>query len=106
MSRDAERYPLRNTTLSAEDDALWNWAQNARVGSRQQLHQPRSEAELQQLLRATQGRVRVVGSRLSPGRMLNVEEDDLLVDISALSGLLAQDEQSVTVGAGPTLNEL
>ncbi len=67
MSRDVERYPLRNTTLSAEDDALWNWAQNARVGS-----------------------------RLSPGRMLNVDKEDVLVDISALSGLLAHDEQSVT----------
>jgi len=106
VSRDVERYPLRNTTLSDQDESLWNWAQNARIGSRWQLHQPRSEAELQQLLRGTQGRVRVVGSRLSPGRMLDVEEDDVLVDISALSGLLAQDEQSVTVAAGTTLNDL
>ncbi|MEG9511873.1 MAG: FAD-dependent oxidoreductase, partial [Pantoea piersonii] len=106
MSRDVERYPLRNTTLSDQDESLWNWAQNARIGSRRQLHQPRSEAELQQLLRGTQGRVRVVGSRLSPGRMLDVGEDDVLVDISALSGLLAQDEQSVTVAAGTTLNDL
>ena len=106
MSRDVERYPLRNTAPSPEDEALWNWAQNARVGNRRQLHQPRSEAELQQLLRSTQGRVRVIGSRLSPGRMLSVEPDDLLVDISALSGLLAVDEQSITVAAGTTLNDL
>lgn len=106
MSRDVERYPLRNTTVSAEDDALWNWAQNARVGSRQQLYQPRSEAELQQLLRDTQGRVRVIGSRLSPGRMLSVDKEDVLVDISALSGLLAHDSDSVTIGAGTTLNDL
>ncbi|MGP4130993.1 FAD-binding protein [Pantoea tagorei] len=106
MSIDAQRYPLRNTTLNDTDDALWNWAQNAQVGSRQQLHQPRSEAALQQLLRDTQGRVRVIGSRLSPGRMLNVDRDDVLVDISALSGILAHDSDSVTVAAGTTLNEL
>nr|MBA2814669.1 metal chaperone, involved in Zn homeostasis, GTPase of family protein [Candidatus Pantoea persica] len=91
MSRDVERYPLRHTTLSTQDESLWNWAQNARVGSRRQL------------VRATQGHVRVVGSRLSPSRMLDVEEDDVLVDISALSDVLAQDAQSVTVAAGPPL---
>lgn len=106
MIKDDERYPLRKTDLTDHSESLWNWAQNARVGSRQQLHQPRSEAELQQLLRSNPGRVRVTGSRLSPGRMLSVEPDDLLIDLSEMSGLLAQDDNSVTVAAGTTLNDL
>ena len=54
-----------------------------RIGQRQQLHQPRNEAELQQLLRDSHGKVRVLGNRLSPGRMLCVQPQDVLLDLSA-----------------------
>lgn len=106
MSNDAELYPLRHPSTSAQDDALWNWAQNARIGSQHQLHRPANEAELQQLIRSTRGHVRVTGSRLAPGRMLEVGKDDLLLDLSALSGLLGSDADSVTFAAGTSLNEV
>lgn len=106
MSRDARLYPLRQTHVEPQDDALWNWAQNAQVGSRQQVKRPANEAELQQLLRQSQCQVRVVGSKLSPGRMLHVGENDLLLDLSALSGLIASDENSVTFGAATPLQQV
>ncbi|ORM72954.1 metal chaperone, involved in Zn homeostasis, GTPase of family protein [Pantoea wallisii] len=106
MNRDSLLYPLRNPSDTTADPALWNWAQNTVVGQRQQLHQPQSEAALQQLLRTTQGKVRVVGSRLSPGRMLCVQPDDVLVDLSALRGVLAQDEESVTFAAGTPMQQI
>ena len=106
MKKDALLYPLRNTQHTDDTPALWNWAQNSVVGQRQQLHQPRSEAELQQLLRDSHGKVRVLGSRLSPGRMLCVQPQDVLLDLSALHGILAQDEESVTFAAGTPLQQV
>lgn len=106
MKKDALLYPLRNTHNTDDTPALWNWAQNSVVGQRQQLHQPRSEAELQQLLRDSHGKVRVLGSRLSPGRMLCVQPQDVLLDLSALRGILAQDEESVTFAAGTPLQQV
>lgn len=76
MSRDARLYPLRQTHVEPDDDALWNWAQNAKIGSRHQVQRPASEAELQTLIRESRGQIRVIGSKLSPGRMLHVSEDD------------------------------
>ncbi|MEB5836146.1 FAD-binding protein [Pantoea dispersa] len=106
MKKDALLYPLRNTHNTDDTPALWNWAQNSVVGQRQQLHQPRNEAELQQLLRDSHGKVRVLGSRLSPGRMLCVQPQDILLDLSALRGILAQDEESVTFAAGTPLQQV
>ncbi|MBE5252482.1 D-arabinono-1,4-lactone oxidase [Mixta mediterraneensis] len=106
MSRDAHLYPLRQTQVEPSDDALWNWAQNTRIGSRQQVKRPANEAELQEIMRQSQGRVRVMGSRLSPGRMLQVDENHLLLDLSALSGLIASDENSATFGAGTSLQQI
>ena len=106
MSKDASLYPLRQTHIDPQDNAVWNWAQNTQIGSRHQVQRPASEAELQELLRQTQGQVRVLGSKLSPGRMLHVSESDLLLDLSALSGLIASDEQSVTFGASTPLQQV
>lgn len=106
MNRDALLYPLRNTRNTHDDNALWNWAQNCVVGQRQQLRQPQNEAELQQLLSQSQGKVRVAGSRLSPGRMLCVRPDDLLLDLSALQGVLEEDSDSMTFAAGTPLQQV
>ena len=103
MNKDALLYPLRNTQDTEHDTALWNWAQNSVVGQRQQLHQTQTEAELQQLLRDTRGKVRLMGSRLSPGRMLCVQPDDLLLDLSAFTGVLAEDDHTITFAAGTLL---
>ncbi len=106
MSHDSSLYPLRHTHNTEHDSALWNWAQNTVVGQRQQLHQPANEAALQQLLRDSRGKVRVLGSRLSPGRMLDVNPQDVLLDLSAFSGLIGHDSDSVTFGAGTPLEQV
>lgn len=106
MSRDAHLYPLRHTDVNPKDDVLWNWAQNAQIGSRHQVQRPASEAELQALLRQSQGQIRVIGSKLSPGRMLHVSEQDLLLDLSAFSGQTASDEHSVTFGGATPLDQV
>lgn len=106
MNRESLLYPLRNTQNTERDSVLWNWAQNTVVGQRKQVHQPQNETELQQLLRTSQGKVRVIGSRLSPGRMLCVNAHDILVDLSAFNGILAQDTDSVTFAAGTPLQQV
>ncbi len=103
MNTDPLLYPLRNTQNTERDSKLWNWAQNTVVGQRSQVFQPQNEAELQQLMQSTKGKVRVTGSRLSPGRMLCVNPDDVLIDLSHFTGLLAQDAESVTFAAGTPL---
>ncbi|QCP60102.1 MULTISPECIES: D-arabinono-1,4-lactone oxidase [unclassified Pantoea] len=106
MNKDPHLYPLRHTQNTDRDSALWNWAQNTVVGQRSQLQQPQTEAELQQLLRTASGKVRVLGNRLSPGRMLGVDEQDLLLDLSAFNGVIAHDEESVTFAAGTPLEQV
>ncbi len=106
MSQDVNLYPLRQTDIDPQSDRLWNWAQNAQIGHRQQRQCPNDEAELQQLLRQSVGKVRVAGSKLSPGRMLEVHEDALLLDLSAFSGVIAHDDNSVTFAAGTLLDEV
>jgi FAD/FMN-containing dehydrogenase len=97
-------YPLRDTGQADNDEHLWNWALNARVGRVNQLQRPRNEDELRWLLNGHRGKVRVQGSRLSPGRMLRLAEPaDLLLDLSAMSGLLDQDDRSVTFAGGTPL---
>lgn len=105
MNHDSLLYPLRHSD-NPDDGSLWNWAQNARLAQHFQVKTPQSEAEVQQLLRQHSGSVRLVGSRLSPGRMLNVAEDDLLLDLSALQGILHHDAESITVAAGTRLEDL
>jgi len=96
-------YPLRNTHATEQDPQLWNWAHNATLGNRQQLRRPQNEAELQQLVASHHGKIRVIGSRMAPGRMLDIAASgDLLLDLSALSGLIASTDDTVTF-AGATL---
>lgn len=100
-------YPLRNTHATEQDPQLWNWAQNAPLGDRQRLRRPQSEAELQQLVAAHPGKIRVVGSRLAPGRMLEIgSDDDLLLDLSALTGLISSNDESVTFAGATLLSDL
>lgn len=106
MNSDPLLYPLRQIDIARQSDTLWNWAQNARVGKQHQVHRPESEAALQQLLAQHNGKVRVLGSRLAPGRMLSVAEEDLLLDLSALSGLLHSDDETVTFGGGTPLKRV
>ncbi|WP_324021262.1 FAD-binding protein [Pantoea sp. JZ29] len=106
MSRDASLYPLRQTQREPHDNTLWNWAQNAPIGTQQQVKRPANEAALQQLLRDTDNTVRVIGKTYSPGRMLAVHSDDLLLDLSAFTGLLRSDAHSVTFAGATPLEQI
>ena len=102
-----ERYPRRQPQLPEAPSRLWNWAQNATLAHNSQILSPTSESELQALLRASDGKVRVMGSRMSPGRMLALADaGDRLIDTSRLRGLLACDEQSATFAGGTPLHEI
>jgi len=106
LSRDASLYPLRQTQREPHDNTLWNWAQNAPIGTQQQVKRPANEAALQQLLRDTHNTVRVIGKTYSPGRMLAVHPDDLLLDLSAFTGLLRSDAYSVTFAGATPLEQI
>jgi FAD/FMN-containing dehydrogenase len=98
-------YPQRSADEQNTAE-IYNWARNAVLGSKQLLHTPKSEAELQQVLRYSQGPIRLVGSRLSPGRMVAADEEGILLDLKHFRGVTRLDENSVTVGAGTPLQEL
>lgn len=107
METDDKLFPLRNTRSTESDTQVWNWAQNARLGDRRRVCRPESEAELQQLIASHSGNIKVLGSRLSPGRMLQADDDQtMLLDVSLLSGLLDADSHSVTFAAATPLSEV
>ena len=107
MTGNPAGYPRRQPQISPQKSQLWNWAQNAPLAEKSRVARPASEHELQALLAETRGKVRVMGSRMSPGRMLELQQsDDCLIDTSALSGLLSSDEHSATFAGGTPLHEV
>ncbi|RFA20564.1 D-arabinono-1,4-lactone oxidase [Subtercola boreus] len=95
-------YPSQEPELTGEDIRLRNWAKNARLGPPGSVVAPTTEAELQDLLSTSDGTVRMIGSRMSPGRMMQVANSDgTLLDLSALSGLISSTDDTVTF-AGST----
>ncbi|MEM6160996.1 D-arabinono-1,4-lactone oxidase [Erwinia sp. P6884] len=107
MTREDPGYPRRKTQLSADETRLWNWAQNETIGNRNAVTRPASESELQAVIAASQGKIRVMGSKMSSGRMLKLTEpDDILLDLSLLNGLVAIDDDSATFAAGTPLHEV
>ncbi|WP_421507674.1 hypothetical protein [Erwinia rhapontici] len=85
MTREPIGYPRRQPHLSPQQPLVWNWAQNATLANTAQHVRPASERDLRILLRHHRDRVRVMGSRMSPGRMLALQQHgDVLIDTSAL----------------------
>jgi FAD/FMN-containing dehydrogenase len=106
MTSENRGYPLRNPHPAA-DGKVWNWAQNSTLGDKNAVCAPASESELQQLVAASRGKIRVMGSKMSPGRMLKlVEQGDTLVDLSKLRGLIAITDDSATFAGGTPLHEV
>ncbi|MGA7507076.1 MAG: D-arabinono-1,4-lactone oxidase [Erwinia billingiae] len=106
MTSENRGYPLRNPHPAA-DGNVWNWAQNSTLGDKNAVCAPASESELQQLVAASRGKIRVMGSKMSPGRMLKlVEQGDTLVDLSKLRGLIAITDDSATFAGGTPLHEV
>ena len=103
MSRERLAYPRRDTESSGEDVRLRNWAGNATLGRPGTIIAPTSEPELRSILASGTGRVRMIGSRMSPGRLLGLsEQGGSLLDLSHLNGELRSTKDTVTfAGATP-----
>lgn len=107
MTRDDTGYPRRKTQLAGDESLLWNWAQNETIGHRAAVTAPASEAELQVIVARTSGKIRVMGSKMSSGRMLKLmAPGDVLLDLSPLAGLITIDDDSATFAAGTPLHEV
>lgn len=84
-----------------------NWARNSELAEQHALVAPENEAQLQDVVATARGTIRVMGSRMSPGRMLQLSDrQDTLLDLSALRGLLASDDHSVTFAGGTPVHEV
>ena len=105
--RLTDAYPRREPDLGGVDDRLSNWAHNATLAPAGSISAPASEDELRLLLTSTVGGVRVIGSRMSPGRMLDLAAlGDTLLDLSQLRGLLDETEDTATFGGATVLDEV
>lgn len=100
-------FPRRQPHASPTDSRLLNWAKNTHLAEANAVKSPQSEAQLQNVIASSRGKIRVMGSRMSPGRMLALSgEEDMLLDLSHLRGLLAVDDESTTFAGGTPLHEV
>ena len=100
-------YPARRTGSSAGGAEVLNWAQNAVLGRTSAVSAPATEAEVQALVAAATGRIRMIGSRMSAGRMLEASADgDVLLDLSQLRGLLGATDDTATFAGATPLQEV
>lgn len=104
---DADYYPRREPDHAGEDVRVRNWARNATLGHAESICAPETEEELQALMATTGGAVRVIGSRMSPGRMMELAgRSDTLLDLSRMRGLVSVDENSATFAGATPLSEV
>ena len=107
MGLDHRAYPRREPARPGLDVRLRNWAGNATLGEAGSISAPATEAELRSLLAGSSGAVRMIGSRMSPGRLLaQTAEGGLLLDLSSLSGLLAMTDTTATFAGATPLAEV
>src|SRR3954453_14279713 len=107
MLPDHLAYPRRVPDRVEDDLRIRNWARNATLAPSTSVGTPRSETELRSLLESTEGGVRVIGSRMSPGPMLSLAaQGGTLLDLSSLRGLVALDADTATFGGATTLGEV
>ena len=107
MERLPAAYPHREPDHVGEDVRTRNWARNATLAPASAVSAPRTEDELRSLLATTSGGVRVIGSRMSPGRMLALAaQGDTLLDLSHLRGLVELGEDHATFAGATTLGEV
>ena len=106
-THETPAYPRRDTRPPQDDDRLSNWARNATLGRPGSLRSPVDEAGVQDLLAATTGPVRPIGSRMSPGRLLGLPADGgTLLDLQHLRGALEVTADTATFGAATPLQEV
>lgn len=116
MAPQSPAYPRRTPGTdehepgAQHDPGMMNWARNSTLAPSSAVRAPTTVEELRSLVAAadTAGRkVRVVGSRMSAGRMLALaSEGDTLLDLSHLSGLVATDATTATFRGATPLQEV
>ncbi|WP_165066431.1 D-arabinono-1,4-lactone oxidase [Marisediminicola senii] len=100
-------YPHQEPELTGEDTRLHNWAKNSRLGPPGSVIAPATEAELCAFLSASDGPVRMIGSRMSPGRLIEVANGSgTLLDLSMLSGLISSTADTVTFAGSTPLADV
>ncbi len=107
MNPEHLSYPRRELELAGDDIRLRNWARNATLGGPGSVVTPTSVAELQAYLATGTGTVRVIGSRMSPGRLLELTgEGGALLDVTHLSGLMSITEDTATFAGATPLDDV
>ena len=107
MGLDHHAYPVREPGPTGADVRLRNWAGNAALSDSGTVLAPTTEDELRSFLAGTSGRVRMIGSRMSPGRLLGQTDDDgALLDLSRLRGLVSMTDDTATFAGATTLAEV
>jgi FAD/FMN-containing dehydrogenase len=107
MAREYLAYPRRDPQPIRGDVRVLNWARNATLGRPDSVSAPTTEAELRSLLAASGGRVRMIGSRMSPGRLLELAaEGGTLLDLRHLNGLVSMTEDTATFAGATALQEI
>ncbi|MEO3938222.1 D-arabinono-1,4-lactone oxidase [Dermatophilaceae bacterium Soc4.6] len=104
--RERRAYPRRDAEKVGEDVRLRNWARNATLGQPGSVTAATTEAELQAFLASTTGQVRMIGSRMSPGRLLEGSEQGALLDLSLLTGELSSTADTATFAGATPLGDI
>ena len=100
-------YPHRRIPRPGDDLRLRNWAGNTRLAHSGAVVTPADENELRAYLRTDPKRVRVIGSRMSSGRLLTAHADGgMLIDLSRLRGALAWTDDTATFAGGTPLQQV
>ena len=106
MTVTTPAYPRRSTE-PGDGTELRNWAGNATLARSGAVSSPADEEELRRAITSSRGRVRLVGSRMSSGRMLKLTADgDRLIDTHRLRGVLGTGPDSATFAGGTPLQEV
>ena len=107
MAHQHRAYPTRVSDRVEDDGRLHNWARNATLGRAGSVTVPADEAELRAFLAATSGATRIIGTRMSPGRMIEaIDGGGALIDVQFLTGLLSLSDDSATFGGATSLQQV
>ncbi|MHA3702190.1 D-arabinono-1,4-lactone oxidase [Jatrophihabitans sp. YIM 134969] len=100
-------YPRRDTRPVADDVKILNWARNAALAPRERVQTPWSEAEVQNVLASGSDPVRAIGTRMSPGRLLDLGgTNGTLLDLRHLRGPVEVTADTATFGGATPLQEV
>ncbi|KAL0491288.1 L-gulonolactone oxidase [Acrasis kona] len=87
----------------------YNWSKTNYLANQEQVTKPKDESEISHIIKNSNGLIRPIGSGLSYERIASVVENPqqgVLVDLSYMNKLVSFDENTITVEAGMTVNQL